>query len=348
MRTSALVLPVLAAALASACGGAAKSDPAAEKPKGVPVRTAKVERRQLADTLLLTGTLRPQAQVEVVAEVNARLMRVLKDEGNRVQKGDVLAVLDETDYRLSHDRAKAALAVAEANKAHAVVERDRANSLLKTGGITDKEHLSAQVGLQVSEAALAQARAEVRAPFSGRVAKRHSDAGTMLTAGSPLFTLVDDARLEFRASVPSGDYGKVKVGDAVDVSVDALGDRPVKGTVARVTPLIEERTRSFEVVVQIPGGDRLVGGLFARATVRVGQVADALVVPPGALVRDGSDPSSAETFVVTAGKADRKKVSVGVETADAVQVTNGLAEGQLVVLDPPVALGSGAPVEVQK
>jgi membrane fusion protein (multidrug efflux system) len=360
MRTSALVLPVLAAALASACGGAAQSDPATEKPKGVPVRTAKVERRQLADTLLLTGTLRPQAQVEVVAEVSARLLRIVKDEGDRVQKGDVLAVLDETDYRLSHDRAQAALAVAEANKAHAVAERDRADSLLKTGGITDKEHLSAQVGLQVSEAALAQARAEtaiaaqqharaeVRAPFAGRVAKRHSDAGTMLSAGSPLFTLVDDARLEFRASVPSGDYGKVKVGDAVDVSVDALGDRPVKGTVARVTPLIEERTRSFEVVVQIPGGDRLVGGLFARATVRVGQVADALVVPPGALVRDGSDPSSAETFVVTAGKADRRKVSVGVETADAVQVTNGLAEGQLVVLDPPVALGSGAPVEVQK
>jgi multidrug efflux pump subunit AcrA (membrane-fusion protein) len=115
-----------------------------------------------------------------------------------------------------------------------------------------------------------------------------------------------------------------------------------------VTPLIEERTRSFEVVVQIPGGDNLVGGLFARAVVRVGQVADALVVPPGALVRDGSDPSAAQTFVVSSGKAERKTVSVGVETADAVQVTNGLAEGQLVVLDPPVALGSGSPVEVQK
>jgi hypothetical protein len=97
MRTS--VLPVLAAAVLSACGGAAKSDPSAEKPKGVPVRTAPVQRRELADTLLLTGTLRPQAQIEVVAEVSARLMRVVKDEGSRVHEGDVLAVLDETDYR---------------------------------------------------------------------------------------------------------------------------------------------------------------------------------------------------------------------------------------------------------
>jgi multidrug efflux pump subunit AcrA (membrane-fusion protein) len=122
----------------------------------------------------------------------------------------------------------------------------------------------------------------------------------------------------------------------------------VKGLVVRVTPLIDERTRSFEVVVQVPGQKDLVGGLFARAVVRVGRVADALVVPPSALVRDGSDPSSAQTFVVVAGKAERRTVAVGVETADAVQVREGLKDGDLVVLDPPVALGSGAPVEVQK
>jgi len=231
---------------------------------------------------------------------------------------------------------------------------------VKTGGITDKDHLSAQVGLQVAEASLAQARAEasiagtqaaraqVKAPFGGRVARRHADAGSMLASGTPLFTLVDDSRLEFRASVPSADYGKVKIGDPVEVSVDALGDRPVKGTVARVTPLIDERTRSFEVVVQVPGQKDLVGGLFARAVVRVGLVAEALVVPPSALVRDCSDPLSAQTFVVAGGKAERKTVKVGVETADAIEVREGLQAGDVVVLDPPVALASGAPVEVQK
>jgi HlyD family secretion protein len=285
---------------------------------------------------------------------------VLKDEGARVSAGETLAVLDETDYRLSHERARAALAVADANKAHAVAEKERADGLLKTGGITDKDHLSAEVGLQVAEASLAQARAEaaiageqharaqVKAPFAGRIAKRHADAGAMLAAGTPIFTLVDDSHLEFRASVPSAYYGRAKVGAPVDVTVDVLGQRTVKGTVARVSPLVEERTRSFEVVVQVPGDADLVGGLFARAVVRVGRVADALVVPPSALVRDGSDPTSAQTFVVAGGKAERKTVVVGVETADAVQVREGLKAGDVVVLDPPVALGSGAPVEVQK
>ena len=83
--------------------------------------------------------------------------------------------------------------------------------------------------LQVAIAAQQLARTQIKAPFAGRVAKRMADAGTMLANGTPLFTLVDDGVLEFRASVPSADYGKVHVGAAVDVTVDALGRRSVKG-----------------------------------------------------------------------------------------------------------------------
>jgi membrane fusion protein, multidrug efflux system len=354
----ALCVAAVSALGLAACGGTTETA-SADKPHAVPVRSATVEARDLDETLALTGTLRPRAQVLIVAEVPARLLKVLRDEGAYVAAGETLALLDETDYKLSLDRAKAALAVAEANKAHAVAEKERADNLLKTGGITDKDHLSAQVGLQVAEASLAQARAEtaiadqqlartiVKAPFGGRVARRTADPGAMLANGTPIFTLVDDSVLEFRASVPSADYNKVHVGASVEVAVDALGDRTVKGTVARVTPLVEERTRSFEVVVQVPGNKDLVGGLFARASVRVGHVPGALVVPPVALVRDGSKPSEAQTYVVEGGKAVRRTVALGVETADAIQVKDGLRAGELVVLDPPAALSSGAPVELQ-
>jgi RND family efflux transporter MFP subunit len=352
------VAPLLAALFLAACGGPAQTA-VAEKPRGVPVRTTAVIQRDLPSDLVLNGTLRPRAQVQLVAEVPARLMRVLRDEGARVSQGETLAVLDDTDYRLAHDRAKAVLAVAEANKAHAVAERDRAESLLKTGGITDKDRLSAEVLLQVAEASSAQARAEaaiaavqlaraqVKAPFSGRVAKRFADPGAMLASGVPLFTLVDDAVLEFRATVPSADWSKVQVGAAVDVIVDALPGLHIQGKVARVTPLVEERTRSFEAVVEVPGRKELVGGLFARASVRVGMVKDALVVAPAALLRDGADPSLAEAFLVTAGKAEKKTVTLGIEGPDAIQVTKGLVAGDVVVLNPPTALVSGAAVDVQ-
>jgi RND family efflux transporter MFP subunit len=339
------------------CGGAQTAVP--EKPKGLPVRTASVLARDLDEDLVLTGTLRPRTQVQVVAEVAARLVRVVRDEGAKVSAGETLAILDETDYRLSQERAKAALGVAQANRAHAEAEKERADNLLKTGGITDKDHLSAQVALQVAEASLAQARAEdaiasqqrartrVVAPFAGRVARRIADPGSMLASGAPIFTLVDDAVLDFRAAVPSADWAKVKVGATADVTVDAIPGFRTTGKVARVTPLIDERTRSFEAVVEVPGQKELVGGLFARAAVRVGTAKQALVVPPSALVRDGSRPDEAQAFVVAAGKAERRAVGLGVETADAIQVTKGLRAGEVVVLDPPSTLGSGTSVEVQ-
>jgi RND family efflux transporter MFP subunit len=174
-----------------------------------------------------------------------------------------------------------------------------------------------------------------------------ADPGAMLASGAPVLILVDDAVLEFRASVPSADFGKAQVGAPVQVSVDAQGGRTVEGRLARIVPLVEERTRSFEVVVEVPGQKDLVGGLFARATVRVGRVEGALVVPPAALIRDGSHPGEAETFVVTGGKAERRTVALGVEGPTAIQVLKGLEPGDQVVLDPPAALSSGAPVDVQ-
>jgi RND family efflux transporter MFP subunit len=354
MTTRTLLLLALLPLAACSSGSRADVPPVV---RGVPVRVAAVETRDIEETLTLAGTLRPRAQVELVAEVQARLLRVVKDEGARVAAGELLAVLDPTDYRLSADRAKAALAVAEANRSHALAEKGRAENLLKTGGITEKDNLAAQVALQVAEAQVAQVKAEnaiasqqlqrteIRAPFAGRVARRHADPGTMLASGGRLFTFVDDGVLEFRAPVPSAQFGKPKLGASVDVQVDALAGRSVKGRLARIAPLVDERTRSFEVTVEVPGQAELVGGLFARAVVSVGRVTGALVVPPQALQRDTAEASAAQAFVVKGGKAERRTLTLGVETPDRVQVREGLAAGDQVVLDPPVALASGAPVE---
>ncbi len=353
--TSRALLLLLSTSLLAACSNQ-RADTAAAVPKGVSVRTATVQARDLPEEIVLTGTLRPRAQVQLVAEVPARLVRLQRDDGARVAKGEVLALLDETDYRLANDRARAALAMAEANRAHAVAERQRADNLLKTGGITDRDHLSAQVALQVSDAALAQARAEaaiaaqqlartqVRAPFAGRIGRRFPDTGAMLATGTPLFTLVDDSALEFEAQVPSRDFARVKVGAPVSLAIDALPGSKIQGRIVRVQPLIDERSRSFGVVVEVPGRPELVGGLFARAAVRVGTAKQALVVPPAALVRDGSDPTKAELFVVRNGKAEKHAIALGVETPEGVQASNGLRSGDEVVLDPPPSLADGAPV----
>jgi RND family efflux transporter MFP subunit len=346
------------AGVGAACGGTQAETPAAvETARTIPVRTATVEVKDLKETLSLTGTLDPRAEVIVVPEVSARLEQVLKNEGDRVSRGQLVAVLDAADFELARDRAKANLDVAEANRAHARAEKDRADNLLKTGGITDKDHLAAQVAVQVAEAGHAQARSELAiaerqlgrsqivAPIGGRIAKRQADAGTMVTAGTPLYTIVDDSVFEFRSAVASGDFGKVKVGEEVTVSVDALPGFSTQGEVNRIAPQVDPRSRSFEVIIRVPGRPQLVSGLFARAEVKVRDVPGSLTVPPSALLRDGSDPSKAQTYVVVSNKAERRDVTVGVEVPDAIQVTSGLKAGETVVVDPPSALGPGAQVQ---
>jgi membrane fusion protein (multidrug efflux system) len=356
---SALFVTLGLGSAAAACGSGTEAETAVVTEQKIPVRTATVETRDLTEMLTLTGTLDPRAKVLVVSEVPARLLRVLKTEGDRVVEGTVLAVLDETDFRLSRDRAKALLDVAEANRSHARAEEERAASLLKTGGITDKERLSAQVSVQVAEASAAQARTElaiaeqqlartqVKAPLGGRVSKKSADAGTMLAVGSPIFEIVDDGAFEFRAAVASADLAKVRVGEPVTVTVDALPGFMTRGQVDRIVPLVEARSRAFDVIVRVPGQEQLVSGLFARAEIRVREVPGSLTVPPTALVRDGTDPARAQAFVIADGKADRRDVMVGVERSDAIQVTSGLRAGEVVVLDPPASLGPGTAVEVQ-
>lgn len=359
MRSTFILAIAVTLGLATGCSKDAESASAAtESPRWVFVRTAQVEQRPILDEVAVTGTIKPQAHVQLVSELSARLVRLNKDEGMAVRKGEVVASLDCTDARLAADRANAAVAVADANRAHAVTERDRANNLLKTGGITDKDHLAAAVNLQVTEASLAQVKAEaaiaaqsvsrcsIRAPFSGKVAKRLADVGTMLAPGTPVIQLVDNSVLEFRAAVPSAELSRIKTGAPVAITVDALPGTTLKGKIERTLPLVDERSRSFEVVARVTENNNLVSGLFARGRIRVREIPEALVVPPSALVHDGESEGKAGIFVVEQGKAEMRPVSIGIEGADAVQV-QGLKVGTMIVVDPPTTLASGAPVQVQ-
>ncbi len=360
MKTLSRALVVIVLAGMALLTGCEKQSPAAAATvnRAVPVRTATASQRAIAEEVSVTGTLKPQAQVQVVSEIAARMLRLNTDEGRAVARGEVIAVLDDTDARLAHERASAAVAVAQANREHAVAERDRANNLLKTGGITDKDHLAAEVNLQVAEAALRQAKAEaaiaaqqvarcqIRAPFSGRIAKRHVDMGTMLALGTPVVTLVDNSVIEFRGSVPSADIAKVRLGVPVAVSVDAMPGVTLRGQITRILPVVDERSRSFEVVARVADGTQVISGLFARARIKVRDIPDALVVPPAAVVHNGSGPDIAHVFVVEQGKADLREVSIGFEGAEFVQVRKGLTRGTVVVVDPPTTLAAGAPVQI--
>jgi multidrug efflux pump subunit AcrA (membrane-fusion protein) len=213
----------------------------AETTRSIPVRTATVQTRDLVETLSLTGTLNPRSQVTVVPEISARLDSVLKAEGDRVGRGELLAVLDDADFRLSRDRAKAHLDVAQANSAHARAEQDRADSLVKTGGITDKDHLSAKVAVQVADASEAQAKSELAITERQIERARITAADRWPDLEAPCRrrnhcrcrnpALYDRRRFGVRIPVVGrvGRFRQGQGGETVNVTVDALPGFSVQG-----------------------------------------------------------------------------------------------------------------------
>ena len=169
----------------------------------------------------------------------------------------------------------------------------------------------------------------------------------MLSPGAPIVTIIDSSALEFHAQVPSEDFAKVRIGAFVQITVDAMPGTIMKGNVERLTPLVDDRSRSFEAVIRVAQPKEMIAGLFARGSIRVREIKDALIVPPAALQRDGSNPELARTYIIKGGTAERIEVGVGIESSDAVQVTHGIKCGAIVVVDPPVALSSGSVVEIQ-
>ena len=273
-------MPVLAAALLGAAP-AAGPRPKRRVPESRPCGRFRCARRRCrratwSETLSLTGTLDPRAQVTSFPRCR-RASSVCCKTKAIAWRGASCSRCWTTPISGWRAIARRHLDVAEANRAHARAEKDRADSLLKTGGITDKDHLAAQVAVQVAEASTAQARSELaiaerqmgayadHGADRGRIAKRHADAGTIVTAGTPLYTIVDDAVFEFRSSVASGDFGKLKVGETVTVTVDALPGFVTEGKVDRIAPQVDARSRSFEAIIRVPGRPQLVSGLFARA-----------------------------------------------------------------------------------
>lgn len=217
------------------------------------------------------------------------------------------------------DAAEAAFRVAEGRYQDAIEEvRNRLGVLRQR-----------RIELELAKQALDDSR--LSAPFAGRVRERHATPGQYLAAGAPVVTIVKVHPLRLRLSIPEREAASVRVGQAVRVRLE--GDpAPYEGRVARVSPAIEEtsRTLSIEAEVANPTGV-LRPGAFANAEVVTEASETAILVPAAALV---SFAGVERVFVVKDGKAAERRVTTGRRDGGRVEVVKGLAAGEPVVVNP--------------
>ena len=303
----------------------------------------KIEARELARWLPLSGTLQPVNQTTVKAKVSGEIRQVLVRDGESIKAGQVLARFDTADLEARLTDRIGALEASRAQMALAEKTRSQNHALLKQGFISQNAYDSAESNLSVTQGTLKSFEAQVQlarnalrdavvtAPLSGTLAKRHVQPGEKVNFDSPLFTIVDLGKMELQAMVPANDIPEIRADMAVELSIDGFGDRSFAGSVERINPMTEAGTRAILVFVQIPNPDAaLRGGMFATGRIRLAAGAPVPTLPVTAIRTEAG-----QTFVWTidGGKLIRRNVSLGRrdEAAARVEIKSALpAETQVL------------------
>ena len=310
-------------------------------PDAIPVEVGKVVRRAIAASYANTATLEPRAEAQVVAKTSGVALQVLAEEGQQVHAGQVLVRLDADRARLQAAQSAAQLRKLEANFKRA---QQLESQQMVSANDLDQLRYDLENARAVNRLAdLELSYTNVVAPISGVIASRSIKPGNFVQINSPIFRIVDSSRLEATLNVPEREIDKLKPGQAVALTADALPGKRFTGTVDRVAPVVDTGTGTFRVVTTFDGDGELQPGMFTRLSINYDQRADALVVPRAALLEDGGEPA---VYAVRDGKASRIVLRLGYADGAWIEVRDGLKEGDAVVVAGKAALREGSAVQV--
>jgi membrane fusion protein, multidrug efflux system len=341
-----LILPALGAVLASgaSCRRDAPASSAAPPPPPT-VSMARAKRGAISRTVTLPATIRPYEQAVLYAKVAGYLKTIRVDKGDRVRQGELLAEIESPELVADLARQKAEVAVADVAYKRVSEAQKKAPDLVMPQSVDD-----ARGKLDVATATLERTQTllsytRIVSPLSGIVTRRSVDPGAFIpaaTSGSvaqstALMTVMDIRSVRVDVPVPEPEVPLVKVGLPVEVTVDELKGRTFRGAVDRFAYALEEDSKTMTAEAEIPNPDSaLRPGMYARVRIAIETKKDALLVPAAAVVT-GKD--SASVFVVADGKARRVPVKTGFHDESNVDILEGLAAGQDVILagpNPPV------------
>jgi membrane fusion protein (multidrug efflux system) len=282
--------------------------------------------------------------------------------------------VNDENYRLSVRQAESAVKLADATversrvlEAHSRAERERARNLVKSGGITDKDLKAAELAEAdaVAQVALAEAQrdqtraalavtqkqlrdAVIYAPVAGTIQKKFVVKGAYVEAPTPIFTVVDNGRLELEALVATSDLAPIARGQRVTFAVNSYPGKSFEGRVIEIAPAVDAETRSAKVRIRVDNrGRNLKAGMFAEGEIMTGSDARAIIVPGSAVYRDDRSAKSSYVFVLENGKAVRRMIRIGRERDGKLEIVEGLKPGDSLISEQSIEIAEGVPVKAR-
>jgi len=338
--------------------GCAKKEDTVKAEKVSSVKVWPVEKKTVRPSIDTIGSLMPNEEVIISSEVDGILKDIRVDEGTPVEKGTVLARVDDTDYRLAVDTAEAVLRQAEANFMNLTAEKKRKEALFKEELVTSQQFDDVSTRLTVAARELDRAKfalslskdrlgkSTISSPIKGIVKERKVTAGDFIRAGMPILTIVQIDPLKLSFTITEKDVGALKVGQDVVFMVDPYPGREFNGSLSIIYPSLDERTRSLkaEALVGNPSLE-LKPGFFARVKVYTSKPKEAIVIPATSVLYEGT---TVRVFLGDGKTARERPIKIGEKYGDMIEVTEGLFGGESLIVVGQNNLTDGVRINVVK
>lgn len=308
----------------------------------IPVTAVSVREGSTDQQLVRTGSLIPFKQAEIMATAAGKVLSVKYDLGTYVSQGAALVKVDSKLKELS-------LQATELNINKLKKDTDRYNKLLAGNAATEVQvndtkynyenalNQAEQIKQQINDASIA-------APISGRVIKKNIEPGEFVNVGTSLGTILDVSRLKVQVMISENDVYKLKEGQHVKVGSSIFPDKKIDGVISYIAPQGDE-SHNYPVEIVIKNADQLRAGTFVSVEFSQKSSQQALLIPRSALVESVRNPY---VYTVENGKAKQRKIEVGRELGDNIEVLAGLKAGETVITTGQINLSEGAAVNVTK
>lgn len=335
-----------------------KENGAAKKADGrFKVGAAAVVGKTVQRTVESTGTLAPWDEVIVGNETQGTIEKIFVDLGDRVSEGELLLNLDQRDARLNLNNADANLKKARAVWLDADLSLKRYEKLFSDGMVSISQRDAVKTQYDVAEAQSKQAEAqyelakkslsdtEIRSPINGNVKKRLVSVGETLKDKTPVFILVKNDPLKFQGNVPETFVPQVRVDQDIAVHIYAYPNTTFPGKIIRVSPSIDEKTRTLSIEARVPNPDDILkSGFFAKAVIKLKEEKDVPFVPEAAIY---SFIGINKVYLIENGAVRERLIKTGIHEAGMVEITEGVKPGEMVATTGLDQLFDGAKVEIQ-
>ncbi|MDX1591132.1 MAG: efflux RND transporter periplasmic adaptor subunit [Balneolaceae bacterium] len=308
----------------------------------IPVEVSNVSRGDISAYYSNTATLDAEQEATVVSKVRGIIETLYVEEGDQVQAGQVIAKIEDEQYQIEVNRAKATLERLESEylRNQSLFERELISAEVYQNAKFEYESQKATYDLAV----LNLEHTSVRSPISGVISMRYVKAGNMVTTDQRLYRVTDFSPLQAILHVPEHELSKIKKDQRVELRVDAIPGETFVGHVERTSPVVDSETGTFKVTIYVDETrGQLRPGMFARVKIVYDTRQNTRMIPKSAVL---TEDLSNSVFVVRDSVAFKKSIRTGYTNGTNIEVIEGLDDGEIVVTIGQTSLQDSSRVSV--